>query len=176
MGKLGGGLKGLDKLKGYTDGFSEEDFFPVKEEKRVDLSEIDIAKRQKDSFADTQKDKKANIQTSKKAEKQISKPATGLKMVNANVPAEFKNRVGIYCAEHDIKENALIYAAVSAVIGYEVEESPIEIVHVPDSSDKAMLYGRYSAEFKTAAKLYEKKNKVTEADLVYSAVLAYMSK
>ncbi len=176
MGKLGGGLKGLDKLKGYTDGISEEDFFPVKEERRVDLSDTDIANKQKDNFADIQISKKANKQEDEKAKKQISKPASGLKMVNANVPSEFKNRVGIYCAEHDIKENALIYSAVSAVIGYECVESPVEIVHVPESSEKAMLYGRYSADFKTAAKLYEKKNKVTEADLVYSAVLAYISK
>lgn len=180
MGKLGGGIKGLDKLKGYKDGLTEEDFSVVKDKdtniqnsNSTIVHESNNAIIQKDSNTELQKHRKTETQNDKFTDIQRPKGAN-IKTVSSNVPMEFKEKVGLYCAMHDIKETELIYKAVSQVIGYNTESVQLTRYEMPVTGDRVMLYGRFDNEFKTAVKLFEKKNKITEADLVYSAVKSYM--
>lgn len=126
MGKLGGGVLGLNHLKkNYGDGITEEDFAtPVKNvAKSTENKETEKIQRISVSKPKKQEIGKKEIKKVKRARSEkLNDGNIGEARITARISEDFDREISLYCIDNDIKRVDLAKEALSRVIGG--EDSP----------------------------------------------------
>lgn len=103
--------------------------------------------------------------------------------VSARISDDFDRAISKYCIEQNLKRNSLVISAVSRIVGYECEPTPLAgencKVIISASTKTKSLYGRVTDELKKMVKLYvfdakEHDPDFSESYLVAQAVADYI--
>lgn len=103
--------------------------------------------------------------------------------VSARISDDFDRAISKYCIEQNMKRNSLVISAVSRIVGYECEPTPLAgencKVIISATTKTKSLYGRVTDELKKMVKLYvfdakENDPEFSESYLVAQAVADYI--
>lgn len=164
MGKLGGGVLGLEHLKkSYSDNITEDDFTaPVKKSKVDKTSEVkEVPVKEK-----TKKVKAKTIETTEDSSARVT----------ARISEDFDNAISMYCIENDMKRVDLAKEALIRVVGLDGSPAPLKgdnckVVVTRDDKCKVLSF-RVSEDFKRAIRKYVYEARRVDPDVSENYVLA----